>query len=115
MAQVLGWHVTRGHFGGSLAAPGEEATRLFRVYDPALVLLDIAMSGLSGLETLERLKQIKPEVAVILLSALNDPEIIFKASRRGADDYMAKPLEPKEPDVPLNHLLANHRLGTTEN
>ena len=75
MAKFLASHLTRRNFDVSIAATGEEAIRLFRVYDPALVLLDIAMSGLGGLETLERLKQIKPEVAVILLSALNDPEI----------------------------------------
>ena len=111
MAKFLASHLTRRNFDVSIAATGEEAIRLFRVYDPALVLLDIAMSGLSGLETLERLKQIKPEVAVILLSALNDPEIIFKASRLGADDYMAKPLEPKELDVRINRLLDKQRVG----
>ena len=110
MAKFLASHLTRRNFDVSIAATGEEAIRLFRVYDPALVLLDIAMSGLSGLETLERLKQIKPEVAVILLSALNDPEIIFKASRLGADDYMAKPLEPKELDVRINRLLDKQRV-----
>src|SRR5207244_12592796 len=110
MAKFLASHLTRRNFDVSIAATGEEAIRLFRVYDPALVLLDIAMSGLSGLETLERLKQIKPEVAVILLSALNDPEIIFKASRLGADDYMAKPLEPKELDVRINRLQHKQRV-----
>ena len=86
-ARFLSSHLTRHDFEVSIAATGEEAIRLFRVYDPFLVLLDIAMPGLGGLETLERLKQIKPEVAVILISAQNDPEIIFKASKLKKFNY----------------------------
>jgi DNA-binding NtrC family response regulator len=112
MAKFLSTHLIRRGFDVSIAATGEEAIRLFRVYDPALVLLDIAMSGLGGLETLGRLKQIKPEVAVILLSAQNDPETIFKASKLGADDYLAKPLEPKELDLRINRLLDKQRTVT---
>jgi DNA-binding NtrC family response regulator len=109
MAKFLSTHLMRRGFDVSIAATGEEAIRLFRVYDPTLVLLDVAMSGLSGLETLERLKQIKPEVTVILLSAQNDPETIFRASKLGADDYLAKPLDPKELDLRINRLLDKQR------
>src|SRR5581483_5208912 len=109
-AKFLSSHLTRRNFDVSIAASGEEAIRLFRVYDPVLVLLDIAMSGLSGLETLERLKQIKPEVSVILISAQNDPEIIFQASKLGADDYLAKPLEPKDLDIRVNRALEKQRV-----
>ncbi len=109
-ARFLSSHLTRHDFDVSIAATGEEAIRLFRVYDPFLVLLDIAMPGLGGLETLERLKQIKPEVAVILISAQNDPEIIFKASKLGADDYLAKPIEPKELDLRMNRVLEKQRV-----
>ncbi len=64
-------HLARRGFDVSSAASGEEARRMFRVYDPALVLLDLSTSGADALDTLERLKQIKPEVAVILLSSEN--------------------------------------------
>ena len=78
---------------------------MFRVYDPALVLLDLATPGMGAFDTLERLKQIKPDVAVIILSAQNDPETIFRASKLGADDYLGKPFEPKELDLHINRVL----------
>ena len=109
MTSFLTSHLNRRGFDVSSAASGEEAIRLFRVYDPILVLLDIAVSGMGGLETLERLKQIKPEVTVILVSAQNDPETIFKASKLGADDYLAKPVDPKELDVRINRVLEKQR------
>ena len=90
MSKYLSTYLGRRNFEIGTAASGEEAIRLFRVYDPHLVLLDVAMPGMSGIETLERMKQIKPEVAVVIISGQNDPELIFKASKLGADDGPTK-------------------------
>jgi two-component system, NtrC family, response regulator AtoC len=110
MAKFLVSHLVRRNFDVSTAASGEEAIRLFRVFDPALVLLDVAMTGMDGIETLERLKQIKPDIAVIMLSAQNNPDLIFKASKLGADDYLGKPFEPKELDLRIAKVLDKQRL-----
>jgi DNA-binding NtrC family response regulator len=115
MAKFLGSYLSRRNFEVSTASTGEEAIRLFRVIDPALVLLDVAMPGMGGIETLERLKQIKPDVAVIMLSAQADPELIFKASKLGAEDYIAKPFEPKELEVRIGKVLDRQRLVTEVN
>ncbi len=110
MAKFLSSYLARRNFELSSAASGEEALRLFRVSDPALVLLDVGMPGMGGLETLERLKQIKPDVAVIMLSSQNNPELIFRASKLGADDYLGKPFEPKELEVRIAKVLDRQRL-----
>jgi DNA-binding response OmpR family regulator len=68
MAKTLSSYLARREFEVSTASTGEEAIRVFRVYDPGLVLLDLSAHGMDGIETLERIKQIKPEVAVIMLS-----------------------------------------------
>jgi len=112
MAKYLQSYLSRRNFDVSTAATGEEAIRMFRVYDPHLVLLDVTMPGMSGIETLERLKQIKPEVSIIMLSGQHNPEVIFKASKLGADDYMSKPFEPKELDLRIAKVLDKQRLVT---
>jgi two-component system, NtrC family, response regulator AtoC len=112
MAKFLSSYLLRRNFEVSTAATGEEAIRMFRVVDPVIVLLDVAMQGMSGLETLERLKEIKPDVSIIMISGQNDPEVIFRASKLGADDYMAKPFEPKDLDIRINKALEKQRLVT---
>ena len=90
MAKFLSSYLARRDFEVSTASTGEEAIRIFRVYDPTLVLLDVAAPGMDGIDTLERMKQIKPEVSVIMVSGQNNPELIFRASKLGADDYIAQ-------------------------
>jgi DNA-binding NtrC family response regulator len=112
MARFLGTYLSRHNFEVSTAVSGEEAIRMFRLVDPSLVLLDAAISGMSGMETLERIKQIKSDCAVILLSAQHNPEMIFKASKLGADDYIGKPFDPKELEQRILKVLDRQRLVT---
>ena len=111
LARFLSSYLTRRNFDVSSASSGDEAIRMFRVYDPALVLLD-ATANLSGIDTLERLKQIKPEVAVIMTSNQANPEIIFKASKLGAEDFIAKPFEPVELDRRITKVLEKQRASS---
>ncbi len=112
MGRFLSSYLARRDFDVSNAATGEEAIRMFRVYDPVLVLLDLSTAGMSALDTLERIKQIKPQTGVVMLSSQHDPELIFRASKLGADDYLSKPFEPKELDLRINRILEKQRLST---
>ncbi len=60
---------------------------------PDLILLDILLPGLSGLETLNVLRADDEslKIPVILISRLDEPELIRTAKRLGADDYLVKP------------------------
>ena len=62
--RFLATHLARRGFDVSSANSGEEALRVLRVHDPALVLLDLSTPGMSVLDTLERIKQLKPGVPV---------------------------------------------------
>jgi DNA-binding NtrC family response regulator len=93
----------------TVASSDQEALRIFRSVDPMLVLLDTSMSAAEAV-ILERLKQIKPTVSIIVLSANKDPESIFRASKMGADDYVSKPVDPKELDVRITKVLDNQQL-----
>ena len=110
MAKYLASHLSRRDFEVNLASSGQEAVRIFRSFDPVLVLLDMSVEGMAGGEILQRVKQIKPGVSVIVLSANRDPELIFKASKLGADDYLGKPVDVKELDIRIGKVLDNQRL-----
>ena len=111
LSRFLQSYLSRRNFEVSTAANGDEAIRMFRVYDPALVILD-AMANLAGIETLERLKQIKQDVAVIMTSVQANPEVIFKASKLGAEDYLAKPFDPNELDRRITKVLEKQRVSS---
>jgi len=103
--RFLAAHMTRRGFDVSSANSGEEALRVLRVHDPALVLLDLSGPGLSVLDTLERIKHLKPAVPVVMLSNRHDPDLIFSASKLGADDYLAKPYESRDLDLRIDKVL----------
>jgi two-component system, NtrC family, response regulator AtoC len=112
MAKYLASHLGRRGFDVSVASSDQEAIRVFRSLDPALVLVDTSLQGAVGSEILERLKQIKPAVSLVVLSANRDPEMIFRASKLGADDYICKPIDLKELDMRIAKVLDNQRLYT---
>src|SRR5512140_1447450 len=112
MTRYLSTYLARHNFDVQSVDSGEEAIHTFRVHDPELVLMDVALGGMSGLETLERIKEIKPEVSVIMISGQNDPELIFRTSKLGADDYIGKPFEPKDLDARIAKVLDKQRLAS---
>jgi len=109
MAKYLAGHLSRRNFEVTVASTEQEALRVFRGLDPMLVLVDTSLGAAEAL-ILERLKQIKPTVSIVVLSANKDPESIFRASKLGADDYINKPVDPKELDVRITKVLDNQRL-----
>ena len=80
----------------ALASHGEEA--LARAEDPAfgVVILDLNLPDLHGLEVLGRLRERRPELRVVILSASTEQADVLEALRRGAFDYLAKPLHEEE-------------------
>jgi len=58
-----------------------------------MVLLDFTLPPVDGSETLERLKQLRPETPVIVYSSEADPEVVFRLSKLGAEDYITTPFQ----------------------
>jgi DNA-binding NtrC family response regulator len=59
---------------------------------PQIVLLDLMMPGMNGLEVLDRIVEAAPETEVILITGQYSPESAVEAIRRGASDYITKPI-----------------------
>ncbi len=77
------------------ATSGEEALSLLRSPELEVVLLDLGMPGLHGLETLPIIKEVRPDVEVILLTGEANLATAAKGMRRGAGDYLVKPVDFK--------------------
>jgi DNA-binding NtrC family response regulator len=59
---------------------------------PQIVLLDLMMPTMNGLEVLDRIVEAAPETEVILITGQYSPESAVEAIRRGASDYITKPI-----------------------
>ncbi|MBN2492143.1 MAG: sigma-54-dependent Fis family transcriptional regulator [Planctomycetes bacterium] len=75
------------------APDGDEALRRIGQALPELVLLDVVMPGRSGLEVLEEIQTSHPEVVVIMVTGHGDDATAIAATRKGAFDFIRKPLE----------------------
>ena len=74
------------------AATPEEGLELFCQRRPQIVLTDLVMPNISGLEVLERIIEIDPATEVVLMTAQYSTESAVQAIKKGASDYLNKPV-----------------------
>ncbi|RMG56599.1 MAG: sigma-54-dependent Fis family transcriptional regulator [Acidobacteria bacterium] len=76
------------------AETGAAALEVVRQESIGLALLDIRLGAESGLDVLPQIKMLRPEMSVIILTALGTVENAVAAMRRGADNFIVKPIDP---------------------
>jgi len=93
------------------AASGPEAIEQAerRLFDVALV--DLVMPGMSGIELLEALKGRHPEVEILMLTGQGTIETAVEAMKRGAYDYLTKPVPLGELEVLIQKACERRQLG----
>ncbi len=77
----------------AIALSGEGALPAYIQEKPDVVLLDIQMPGMDGLETLRELKVLDQGANAIMVTAIQDDEIVKRAMVEGALDYIIKPVD----------------------
>src|SRR3990172_8533365 len=90
------------------ATNGAEGLELFTNGDYDIVLCDIKMPGMDGIEVLEKLGQRTHDVPVIMISGHGNIDTAVEAIKKGAYDFIEKPLD-------LNRLLVTMRNATERN
>ena len=83
-------------FEVSAAADGAAALALAERSAPDLVVLDVAMPGLSGIDVCRRLRQSGMQGGVLMLTAREEVEDRVRGLEAGADDYVVKPFAIEE-------------------
>ncbi|MBU1172017.1 MAG: response regulator [Proteobacteria bacterium] len=80
-------------FSVNVAYSGEQALSQFNQDETDVIILDVLMPGISGIETLERFKTSAPLVEVIMLTGNATVENAIQGMKKGAYDYLMKPVE----------------------
>ena len=93
-----GFHVRACHDGLSARKALSESS-------PDAVVLDVMLPDGSGLELLKQLRNDHPDVPVLMLSARGEPLDRILGLELGADDYLAKPCDPRELTARLRAVL----------
>lgn len=75
------------------ASSGQEAMNLIKTFHPDVVLTDIKMEGMDGLALLEQITYQKEAPAVIMMTAFGTISLAVEAMKRGAFDFLTKPLD----------------------
>ena len=86
------------------ADSAESASEKIKIIKFDLIVLDIMMPGINGLEFIERNKKIL-DTPIILLTAKGEASERVQGLETGADDYLAKPFEPKELILRIRNIL----------
>jgi len=73
-----------------VATDGDTAVRAVDTHHPDVVLMDVAMPGMSGLEATRRIKEEEPDARVVILSGREDPLLLARAMQAGATGLLRK-------------------------
>lgn len=90
---TLARHLGRSGWDVAVAETGERALGTFSGVAPHLILTDIRMPGMSGLDLLDRLRERHVSLPVIVMTAYGDMQAAIDAMKKGAYDYLVKPLD----------------------
>jgi len=94
----------------ALVSDSRRVLDLVREYDFQLILLDLMMPHLTGMEVLRKIKEISPNVACVIVSAIDDVASAVQAMSLGASDYLVKPLNSEKLIALVNRTLEANML-----
>jgi two-component system, NtrC family, response regulator AtoC len=89
-----------------------DAVARYQADRPAAVILDMVMPGeMDGLAALAAFKKIDHEVPIIVISGQGRTATVVQAMKLGASDFVSKPFDEADLEVPLTNALRQHQLS----
>jgi DNA-binding NtrC family response regulator len=95
------WFTSEG-YSARPTGSGREALEVLAQSEFDIALIDIKMPGMDGMELQARLKEADPNLTVVIMTGYASVDTAVEALKRGAYDYITKPVDPDE----LSHLVA---------
>jgi response regulator RpfG family c-di-GMP phosphodiesterase len=73
------------------ASTGAEATDLLSTKTVEMAIIDVKLPDTNGITLLEKMRLHDPNIAVVMITGYNDPDLIIDAMKKGASDFLMKP------------------------
>lgn len=106
----LGRDLNRRGYHVIEASTAEDGIEQVRVNDVDLVLLDVKLPKMDGVQALEEIKKINPEIEAIMITGHGTIESATESMRKGAYDYVEKPLSIEKIVLMIEKALEKHQL-----
>ena len=110
VSAILARYLSQVGYSCVTAESGAEALGKLREHPCDLALCDVRMPGMDGIELLKSIKEYDEDIAVIMVSAVDNREVAVEAMRAGAYDYVIKPFHFEEVLISVQRALENRRL-----
>jgi two-component system, OmpR family, alkaline phosphatase synthesis response regulator PhoP len=105
IAEGLKLNLSLQGYEAAIAGSGTEGLRMWKEYNPHMVVLDIMLPGLDGFAVLRHIRVEDEKLPVLILSAKGAPDDRIKGFSYGVDDYLAKPFHLEEFLLRIERLL----------
>jgi two-component system response regulator HydG len=101
-----------GGWGYNVAEADDGSTAIEKVQERPfdLILMDVRMLKVSGIEALERIKAINPAIPITIMTAYSSVETAIDALKKGAYDYLTKPLDFDKLRLTIERAMEHVRL-----
>lgn len=114
VAELINRGLTEEGFETTVAFDGLSGLKLMLHNDYDLIITDIILPKMDGLDLSREIRSIKPQIPIIMLTALGTTDDKIEGFDAGADDYMVKPFEIRELLARIRVLLKRYN-GITAN
>lgn len=111
IAEGLKLNLTLQGYEAAIADSGTEGLRMWKEWNPNLIVLDIMLPGLDGISVLRHIRLRDERLPVLILSAKGAPDDRIKGFSCGVDDYLAKPFNLAEFMLRVERLLTRSLWG----
>lgn len=95
----------------ALAQNGEEAVRLMRDHVPDVVTMDLTMPRMDGVACIQTLLAMRPDILILVVSALADKATAIEALKQGAHGFLLKPFTDEQIGAALMELIRGAKEG----
>lgn len=96
-ATLLHFRLTKGGYNVHVSKDGREVKKQLAKDIPDTIISDIMMPYFSGIELIDYVRnELNSEVPIIIISSASNEENILRAFELGANDFISKPVSPKE-------------------
>jgi DNA-binding NtrC family response regulator len=106
---LAGW-LDKDGYAVEQAADGPSALARIRAQPFSILIADLKMPGMDGLALQAEAKTLRPDMAVVIMTAYATVDTAVTAMKQGAFDYLVKPFDPEELSMMMQKIVAQQEL-----